>query len=470
MKVWLMVVLGLVVVDASAAKMKGITTMAELADYATGSGQTIKMKPGVYQMADLLSDEIIARKRDEAIAEAKTSGSKRRSVCMLDFSGHNNRFDLTGVTIEVDTRFLSAFKGCYIREFLISGNRNAIAGLTITDIGNEPTDGGGNSLTIEGDNNTLKDMELNVRGSSPYGYGDLLGKGKGSVVRLQKHSGLLVCGTNTKLLGCRVISRSFGHCFFIQGGINTYFEDCYAEGEMRSTDDMLAETAGLAFENDFRTVYRPNVIQPGYMKSLQECGFRTYGSGGPEGRKTGKVTLVNCTAKNVRVGFALHADEKTTPVQLTDCTALGCERAYHLDKAQTINCRGDAKYGPLLYLFGKEASKIDLTLLPETSDRTVNAIATICGPGHTVTLKGSRDQEHPIMLGYRQPSAGEISAPIGEKAAEDIQLINETSMPVIVSQMAEDCSVFSNGEVQNNGRNINVVITPAAGSQETSIR
>jgi len=67
---------------------------------------------------------------------------------------------------------------------------------------------------------------------------------------------------------------------------------------------MLAETEGPAFENGFKSVYQPNVIQPGYIKSLNECGFRTYGRGGPAQRETGVVTLVNCVAKNVRVGFA----------------------------------------------------------------------------------------------------------------------------------------------------------------------
>lgn len=446
--------------DVSSAKMKGITTMAQLADYAAKSGNTIKMKPGVYQMTDLLTEQEIARLYKKAVAVAKASNVKSPRVSMLVFSGHNNRFDFRDVTIEVDTRLLSAFKGSDIQEFLITGNRNTFVGLTVTDMGNHPTVRGGRSLTVEGDNNTLKEITLNVRGSSPYGYGDLLGKGGKSVVRMQKHSGLLVCGTNTKLLGCRVISRAFGHCFFIQGGINTYFEDCYAEGEMRPTDDMLAETSGLAFDHDFRTVYRPNVIQPGYMKSLQECGFRTYGKGGPEGRATGKVTLVNCTAKNVRVGYALDANADTKPVDLKGCTAIGCERGFYLNKVRAEDCRGDAKYGPLIYLKGEEASIVDLTLLPETSDRIVHAVATICGSGHKVSIKGSRDLEHPIMLGYGAPSAGEISAPIPEVAAEDIQLTNETSMPVLVSEMAENCSVSSLGEVQNDGRNIEVVLMP----------
>jgi hypothetical protein len=435
----------------------GVTSLKELAAYAAESGNTVKMKPGVYRMSDLLTEDGIEQRLKYAKSRAEKIPSKRLEAGMLLFSGHNNQFDLTGVTIEVDTQFLSAFKGCYVIELMIIGRRNAIKGLTLTDIGTEPTAKGGTSLAVYGDDNTLKAVTLNVRGSSPYGYGDLLGKGGGSIVRLQKHSGLLISGTNTKLLGCRVISRAMGHCFFIQGGINTYFEDCYAEGEMRSTDDMLAETSGLAFDNDFKSVYNPKLIQPGYMKSLQECGFRTYGKGGPEQRTTGKVTLVNCTAKNVRVGFALNANEETNPVDLRNCTALGCERGFYLKKAVASDCRGDAMYGPLLYLIGEEPSKVELTLLPETSDRTVHAVATISGAGHEVLIKGSRTAAHPIMLGYSPPSAGEISAPISEGVAEDVKLINETGMPILVSNLAEDCFVASKGTVDDRGVNTKIL-------------
>ncbi len=438
-------------VTLSTANVTEISSLHELADYASKSDHSVKLKAGTYQLTDVVTKKAIKRLYKEAVAEAN---SKTPKVSMFVFSGDNNRFDLSGVTIEVDTRLLSAFKGSDIQEFLVTGNGNTIEGLTITDIGNHPTIRGGRSFAVYGDDNTLKNVELNVRGSFPYGYGDLLGKGRGSVVRLKKHSGLLICGTNTKLLGCRVINRSFGHCFFIQGGRNTYFEDCYAEGEMRSTDEMLAETSGPAFENNFRSVYKPNVIQPGYMKSLQECGFRTYGKGGPEQRSTGKVTLVNCTAKNVRVGFAMHADEKTDPVEIRGCVAIECERGYHLDKVNITNSRGDAMYGPLMYLFGKEASKVDITLTPNISDKTVNAIATVAGQGHEIRISGSRDEQRPILIGYNHPPAGEISAPIPEGTARNITINNETDMPIIVGKKASNISINTNGTIKNHGHNI----------------
>ena len=204
-------------IPAAGTSTMTITSMQELAECAAQSGNAVTMKPGVYQMGDLLTEDSIAQRIQEAAKRAKAADSNRPQASMLIFSGSDNRFDLSGVTIEVDTRFLSAFKRCYICEFLIAGNGNTIGGLTVTDIGNLPTACGGNSLSVYGDDNILINVTLNVSGSSPYGYGDLLGKGGKTLVAGKKHSGLLVCGTNTKLLGCKVITRAVRSCLFHSG-------------------------------------------------------------------------------------------------------------------------------------------------------------------------------------------------------------------------------------------------------------
>jgi len=425
----------------------------KLAEHASKDGSSIKLTPGVYRMSDYLTEEVIAARSSDAMAEAKKQGVKRGDAYMFAFSGSNNSFDFTGVTIEVDTKFLSAFKRCYIREFLINGSGNTFSGLTITDIGDSPTYMGGNSVSIEGDNNTLKDITVNVRGSFPYGYGDYLGKGAGSIINGKKHSGVQICGINTKLIGCKVITRSFGHAFYIQGGIDTLFRDCYVKGEMRATDQMLAETSGVAFENGFESVYKnyegQNKIAPGYMKSLNECGFRTYASGGPTNRLTGKVTAINCTAENVRVGFALGADDKTEPVKLSNCETIGCERGFFITKGVVENSRSDAVYGPMLYLEGDAASEIELTLTKVQSDFKVHALVTISGKRHKLTLNQKPNIDVnikvPIMLGYGMPSAGEISSPIPEAAASDITLINNTDMPVTAGADVKNCKVITKG-------------------------
>jgi len=147
---------------------------------------------------------------------------------------------------------------------------------------------------------------------------------------------------------------------------------------MRSTDDMLSETSGPAYDNDFASVYEnrkgEKKITPGYMKSLCEDGFRSYGAGG--------LTFVNCTAKNMRGGFEL----RTRDARLENCEAISCERGFWIGSdSKVTNCRGNAEYGPLLYVEGRDA-KIEMELLPAESDMTVHALAAICGMGHQITI------------------------------------------------------------------------------------
>ncbi|WP_372796556.1 hypothetical protein [Pontiella sp.] len=448
MKAWILIVLGagLAVADVSAARVKGITSVAELAYYAGQSGNSIKMKPGVYQMEDYLTPEVIsAVDRDDVMGAA-----------MISFSGNGNTFDLTGVTIEVNTELLSAF-GDKVMEFYVTGSNNRIVGLTVTDIGNAPTARGGQSFVVDGRKNAIKDVTLNMRGSSPYGYGDLIGKGGGSLVRLQKHSGMLVTGLDIQILDCSIYSRSFGHLFFVQGGRNVYFENCYAEAVTRTTDEMLAETEGLAFDVEFAAVYKnyagEKVITPGYTKSLSECGFRNYGTGGAEGHKTGAMRFVNCRAKNCRIGFALSKTEGDIRVQ--GCEATGCEAGYNLDGVTVENSRGDAVNGPLLYLNDGDPSTVDLALMPAMNKTTVHAVATIAGKDHEVTLKSwrnmARAQVHPILLGASRPSGCNPFSPLGARPASGITLINETGMPVEIGTTVSASTITSNGPVTDNG-------------------
>ncbi|MDF7809219.1 hypothetical protein P4E94_17375 [Pontiellaceae bacterium B12219] len=442
----LMIGLTVALADVSAARVVGITSMAELAEVAAKSGQNVKMKPGVYRMEDYLTPAVISNAVPDPVMGA----------AMISFSGSGNTFDFTGVAIEVNTEQLNAFGG-KVMEFYVTGSNNRIGGLTITDLGNAPTDKGGQSFVVDGKNNTIAGVTLNMSGSSPYGYGDLIGKGGGTLVRLQKHSGMLITGLNIKVIDCSIYSRSFGHLFFVQGGRNVYFENCYAEAATRTTDEMLAETSGLAFDVDFAAVYKnyagEKVITPGYTKSLSECGFRNYGSGGAEGHRTGAMRFVNCRAKNCRIGFALSKIEGDILVQ--DCEATGCEAGYNLDGVTVEKSRGDAVNGPLLYLNDGGSSIVDLALVPEANVTTVHALATIAGKDHVVTLKSwrnmARAQELPIFVGSSRPSGCNPFSPLGTRPAKGISLNNYTGMPVEIGSTVSSCTITSIGPVTDNG-------------------
>ncbi|MEP3837792.1 MAG: hypothetical protein ABJM36_09095 [Algibacter sp.] len=435
------------------AKEIKINSIDELAKYAAQSGNTITMEAGVYQIEDYLTDSIIQSTKPDKVGR----------YAMIKFSGNNNVFNFTGVTIQVNTILLSAFKG-RVSEFYVSGKNVHIKGLTVTDIGNHPTVKGGHSFTVAGDHAIIEKVTLNISGSSPYGYGDLLGKGKGALVPLRKHSGMCVEGLNDKIIDCTIFSKAFGHCFFVQGGRDVLFENCYAEGVTRTTDAMLAEISGPAFDVNFASVYKNYAgtrnIVPGYTKSLNECGFRMYGKGGVDGVKTGAVTALNCTAKNTRIGFAFG--KITDDVLIKNGTAIGCEVGYNVGGVKVENSKGDAVNGPLLYVYKGGVTHVELALLPTESKTTVHALACITGNNHNITLTNyrnmARSQKHSIKIGTTRPPANNGFSPLGIAPSSGVVLHNATGMPVELNAETSNCKITTSGNVLNEGENNEIVI------------
>jgi hypothetical protein len=423
-----------------------VSNLTELARVAAQSGQTIKLQPGVYRLADYLTESVL-----EKIRAGVDRNQSRPPVPMFVFSGDQNRFDLREVVIEIDTELYAKLPGrSYIRCVIISGKGNHIDGLTIRNTG--PQKGsGGNILSVAGASNTLENVTLHVRGSFPYGYGDLMGKGGPNLVNIQKQSGIQVLGNGSVLRRCRVFSQAFGHCFYVQVGTNIRLEDCYAEGAMRPTSEMLRDTSGPAFDLGFKSVYENRdgryLITPGYMKSLSEDGFRTYGN-------AGTVTLLNCTAINTRAGFEIGAPDNS-PVKtiLQNCLARGCERAYLLGSHTIVRqCRGDAKYGPLLYLRGGRDSDIELELAGDASDYAVHTLATIAGTNHIVRLTAQPHETNfpkvPILFGFGMPAHAEMASPINAAATRNVTLLNQIpNVAVISSAEAMNCKIETKGKI-----------------------
>jgi len=426
---------------SSAAEIE-VSSLADLARETARSGQQIRLKPGVYRMSDYLTEPVLAE-----IRAGVDHSQKRPPVPMFVFRGNDNRVDCEGAVIEIDTSLYQKIpSGGYTRCLIVAGSGNTITGLSIRNTGaNQGSNG--NILSLAGERTTLENVTLQVHGSFPYGYGDLLGKGGPNLVTLQKQSGIQVLGSGSVLRRCRVFSRALGHCFYIQVGDNIRLEDCYAEGTMRATSDMLRDTSGPAFELGFRSVYENRegryTIVPGYVKSLVEDGFRTYGN-------AGRVTLVNCTAINTRAGFEIGAPENAPQKALLEnCVARGCERAY-LIGSQTIvrRCRGDIAHGPLLYLRGGRDSEVDLELVGDGPQSLVHAVATIAGENHRVRLTAQPGERAipalPILLGFGMPQHAEMSSPIRPAPARGISLVNEiAAAPVITSDEVAGANVTS---------------------------
>lgn len=424
-----------------------VGSLAELAERAAGSGQRIRMRPGVYRMSEYLTEEVVAK----IAAGIDRSQGGRPPVPMMVFSGSSNYFDLRDVIIEIETELYERLpKGGYVRCLFITGNNNTFNGLTVRNRGaNQGSNG--NILSVFGNGNVLENVTLYVYGSFPYGYGDLLGKGGPNLVSLRKQSGIMIGGNDNVLRRCKVFSRAFGHCFYIQRGQNTVLEDCYAEGIMRPTSQMLEELSGIAYEKGFRSVYENRdgrfMITAGYMKSLVEDGFRTYGGL--------KVKLVNCVAINTRAGFEISGPEEGEEKSVIEnCLAKGCERAYLLGGNVVVRrSRGDVLYGPVLYLRGGSGADVELEVAGGNSGFTVHALATIAGRGHRVRLTEQPfDRGYPkvpIFVGFGMPAHAEMASPIQPAEAQEVELISELEgVPVIVSKEAVNCRIEARGRVE----------------------
>ena len=408
-----------------------VSSLGELARVAAQNGQQIRLKPGVYRMSDYLTEPVLAE-----IRAGVDRTQKRPPVPMFVFRGNDNRIDAVGAVIEIDTSLYQRLpQGGYTRCLIVAGSGNTIVGLAIRNAGSNQGSNG-NILSIAGERNTLEDVTLQVHGSFPYGYGDLLGKGGPNLVPLQKQSGIQILGTGTTLRRCKVFSRAFGHCFYIQAGENIRLEDCYAEGAMRATNDMLRDTSGPAFELGFRSVYLNrdgrHVITPGYTKSLVEDGFRTYGG-------AGSVTLLNCTAINTRAGFEIGArDDAKVKTVIENSVARGCERAFLIGSHTIVRrSRGDITHGPLLYLRGGRESDVELELVGDGPQSLVHAVATVAGENHRVRLTANLGERPipslPIYVGFGMPEHAEMASPIRPAPTRGLALANEISSALVVT-------------------------------------
>jgi hypothetical protein len=183
-------------------------------------------------------------------------------------------------------------------------------------------------MRLSGDDIHMMDCKFTVRGSSPYGYGNIYGIGGGAVVELRKHSGI--------------------------------------------------------------------PIPKDHMLNLVEDGIRAYSG-------TGHMTVEHCKVNNARGAIKLYMAKSAT---ISDCEVTNCVvQGFSIPSRGTITrSKGNAAYGPLLYVHGDSHSsqKIDLEVLPAPHALGDHPLAAINGRNHEIrfTSSDSSSTGRPIIIGY----------------------------------------------------------------------
>lgn len=427
-----------------------VNSLQELLPYLNDDNVDVKLAPGTYSVSDY------------DISQQAFSNP------LFLFEGSNSTYDFTDVTINIDTYVFQQFGNVEVKEIQILGNNNVLKNLTLADIGDYKPSNRAQNITIDGKDNRIEGFHISSRGSYPYGYGDAFGKGGGAVISHNKHSVILVRGLRNHVKNCTVISRTYGHCIFMQAASYPTIEGCYIEGEVRTTDDMLAETSGPAYDVGFMTAWGYR-LPAGYMMSLQEAGIRAYNAGttyidGVEiVRGTDNPTVLNCTTKNTRTGVTLAHATGTKYVE--GCTVIGCEQGYSIGSGTVINCGADAIYGPV-YKNAYESDNgynADITILPP-SDSYYNghdAIAYVGGRNHNLTFK-SDIPESDIPSNLKIMIAGDLQGlrvlngnneSQNNHNADDIVINNLSNFPIILHSDSSNTSGQSCGTITDNGSN-----------------
>jgi hypothetical protein len=425
-----------------------VNTLSEFNKYIDKDGVRVKLKPGNYQI-------------DNA-----------EKIRFIEITGNDSHYDLTGVRLMVDTKLFSR-KGlvksddgngmyCAIE---ISGNNTIFEGLYIETYGDAAGRQSKNKIfNVVGENIVLKNVEVRTSGSSPWGYGYLYGLGGGDV---RKMNGIRVGypAKNVTLIGCKVHMRAMGHAIFLQGADNTLIEDCHVDGLLRTTDAILAETSGYAFDRQFFAIKPRHPHKKGYVEgtvirddgkilqgevvSLSEDGIRMY----PEykGHLTKNTTVKNCTVFQMRRGICTglnNLGDKVINCVVKDCVATGFNVG---NEDVLINCSANAKYGEAFgvpYTNAKNAS-VEINILDSRNGMANDMLAKINGTGHHIVIK-TKDQKFipenmaiklSVWEGYGNYN------PNATMHATDIKLVNETVTKVLTHKGTENLEADSKGEV-----------------------
>ena len=411
----------------------------------------------------------------------------------LPLTGNNNTFDFTGVTITIPVEALAengiSRQNDGNHTMVVFGDDNVVIGGIFQNTYNNSSwntpenidfveyneDRGAVSsgrssvgIRVMGDDTELLNNTVTTRGSWPYGYGEIFGKGSGSVFGHSKHSGVLVNGDNTLIDGLDLNVQTFGHGIFVQGGSNTIIRNSSVEGVVRLGQEFYDDgpnslPAQTNFEQRFEEWRSGLPIERDKQHALGEDGIRAYASGlqkDGSSASTGAIHVYNTEVINMRSGTALSV--------ISDCTVdgvtlLGNSGGFTTCRGgDVINGRADAAHGPVLAtLFYENLGSFDIEIIDAPHATGSHFLADISGRGGEINF--TSNVENPvnvraITLGY---AWDRWDANDTENHTDDIELNNNTTYPVNLLAVSNETSGFSGGPITDNGTNNNLELREA---------
>ncbi len=431
-----------------------VSSLEALREAVAKSNQRIVLEPGKYRVED----------RDG-----------------FQLTGSNNYIDLTGAAIEVPLDIVTRVDHL----FKLAGDGITWRGGTIEDVYpdgmTDVTDFGSynhetkkygkvTEMAVLGNDNRVLGVKMTIRGSYPYGYGNMYGIGAGPAVGLAKHCGILVRGNRAILDGCQLKMEAFGHVIFAQGGDRTTVRNCVVEGTLRPSNDCYNETndKDLAKRFNYQLQWPKEVkglpIPRDHMLNCTEDGIRAY-------KGAGHMIVENCVVRKTRGGIKLYMARgaRVTGCQVMDCVIQG----YSLPSGGIItDCSGNAAYGPLLYIHSDSHANqtVDLKVVPAPHGIGDHVLAAIKGKGHSIRFtragKPATETLRPIVVGYpmrfdflcvdypKVPAGHEQHfAKFAPKTyeASGITIDNDTVHPVVLGEQSRGNTVTSRGPITDHG-------------------
>lgn len=401
----------------------------------------VLMQPGLYKVTvEDLKSELITAPR------------------IFDFQGQEAVYDFTGVVLEVDSKIMRSIKDRGATDLFISGRGIKIQNLTLINTGNERPHISGCCVVIDGSDNVLENCLFAVRGSQPYAYGDLFGKGSKYVLKHWKRSALLIRGDRVHIKNCRIHQRAYGHGIFCQGAQGTIIEGCYVEGEVRTTDSVLKERNTEAAKIDFSSIWGYRVPE-GFVYSLQEDGIRCYNEGASVHfgeRKTKNIEVINCTVNKMRSGVTIgFCDGKK---EVRGCVSIGSENGYWVGSDGIVTeSAGSAENGPLLnsYYSNDKNSTYELTVINNHENPINKVLAYVAGSKHKLIFNSdkrvSESQQKIKISGYKELLRFQKSPKYDNLPAQRVMLVNNTAAAVKCGERSAESTISSLLKVDDEG-------------------